>query len=73
MHGPYPHPIIAREGWPFVIATATVSILSTAYFGFAGSVLVWIALAFVVQFFRGRSDERGVPGRRARRVGGGSA
>ncbi len=52
MHGPYPHPIIAREGWPFVIATATMSILSTAYFGFAGSVLVWIALAFVVQFFR---------------------
>ena len=48
----YPHPIIAREGWPFVAGTLVVAVLATAFWGLAGSFLLWIAFAFVVQFFR---------------------
>ncbi len=48
----YPHPIIAREGWPFVAGTLVAAVLATALWGLAGSFLLWIALAFVVQFFR---------------------
>ncbi len=48
----YPHPIIAREGWMFVgIALAVALALS-----FTGpwilAVLAWLAVAFIVQFFR---------------------
>ena len=48
----YPHPIIAREGWMFVgIALAVALVLS-----FTGpwilAALAWLAVAFIVQFFR---------------------
>jgi phosphatidylserine decarboxylase len=49
---PYPHPIIAREGWPFV-AIAAVATLALAYVGWwVPAALALVALVFIVQFFR---------------------
>ena len=49
---PYPHPILAREGWPF-IAIAVAILVVLAWIGGALGWVVGIALvAFVVQFFR---------------------
>ena len=52
MNSSYPHPIIAREGWPFlVIAVAIALALSfTSWWPFA--LLAWIAVVFIGQFFR---------------------
>ncbi|MEP6942558.1 MAG: phosphatidylserine decarboxylase [Betaproteobacteria bacterium] len=48
----YPHPIIAREGWPFVAIVLVVAVaLSWAGWWLAAAV-AWVALVFVVQFFR---------------------
>jgi len=52
MNRNYPHPIIAREGWAFLaMAFAAAAALSFAGF-WALAALAWLALAFVVQFFR---------------------
>ena len=52
MSSDYPHPIIAREGWPF-IAIGVVLALALSYFGFwIFAVVAWLAVVFVVQFFR---------------------
>jgi phosphatidylserine decarboxylase len=48
----YPHPIIAREGWPFVFGSLTAAVLIWALAGFGWSILVWTVLLFIVQFFR---------------------
>jgi phosphatidylserine decarboxylase len=57
----YPHPIIAREGWPFIAIAAVVAVALT-YFGYwIFAALAWVALVFVVQFFRdpGRTSPEG--------------
>ncbi len=52
MSSDYPHPIIAREGWPF-IAIGVVLALALSYFGFwIFAIVAWLAVVFVVQFFR---------------------
>jgi phosphatidylserine decarboxylase len=48
----YPHPIIAREGWPFIAIAAVVALLVQFFAGFGLAWLFWLILAFVVQFFR---------------------
>ncbi len=48
----YPHPIIAREGWPFIGIAAVVAILVQAIGGFGFAWLFWLIVIFVVQFFR---------------------
>ncbi len=48
----YPHPIIAREGWPFLGIALAVSLLVTYACGWLWSVPVWIIALFVLQFFR---------------------
>jgi phosphatidylserine decarboxylase len=48
----YPHPIIAREGWPFVIASLAAAVIVWAVAGFGWSVPLWLVAVFVVQFFR---------------------
>jgi phosphatidylserine decarboxylase len=53
----YPHPVLAREGWPFIAATLVVAMICTFLWGLAGSFLLWIAFAFVVQFFRDPARE----------------
>jgi phosphatidylserine decarboxylase len=47
----YPHPIIAREGWPFLAIAIAVSAVAT-YFCGAWSTPLWIIALFVLQFFR---------------------
>jgi len=49
---PYPHPIIAREGWPFI---AIAVILATGIHGSAGfgwAAFPWLVVLFMIQFFR---------------------
>ncbi|KND56451.1 Phosphatidylserine decarboxylase [Candidatus Paraburkholderia kirkii] len=48
----YPHPIIAREGWPFIAIAAVVAILVQARGGFGFAWIFWLIVIFVVQFFR---------------------
>jgi len=48
----YPHPLIAREGWPFIAGVAAVALLVTWFAGFWWALVPWLALVFVVQFFR---------------------
>ena len=50
--GNYPHPLIAREGRPFVAATVTVAIAVTVFAGWIWSVAFWLIALFVLQFFR---------------------
>ena len=47
----YPHPIIAREGWPFISAGLVLSIIVTACAGW-WSLPFWLFTAFAFQFFR---------------------
>ncbi|MCR2746601.1 phosphatidylserine decarboxylase [Limnobacter parvus] len=48
----YPHPIIAREGWPFLAIVAVLA-LALQSFGLTFlSVVAWILFVFVLQFFR---------------------
>ena len=48
----YPHPLIAREGWPCVAASRAAAIAVTAVAGLAWSLPVWLVAVFVLQFFR---------------------
>lgn len=47
----YPHPIIAREGWPFLGLAVAVAALVTWWGGW-WSLPFWLAALFVLQFFR---------------------
>jgi phosphatidylserine decarboxylase len=58
--GAYPHPIIAREGWPFIAAAVAAALLAGWLAGWWWSVPLWLAVAFVVQFFR--DPPRAIPG-----------
>ena len=49
---PYPHPIIAREGWPFVAIALVATVVLAWVGGTVGGLVGLAALAFVVQFFR---------------------
>ncbi len=48
----YPHPLLAREGWPFIIGTGVVAAAITYACGWAWAAPVWIFFVFCVQFFR---------------------
>ncbi len=48
---PYPHPIIAREGWPFLALALAAAAIATAFLG-SWSWPFWIIAIFVLQFFR---------------------
>src|SRR5690606_20191047 len=47
----YPHPIIAREGWPY-LALAVVVALGASFIGGWWSIPFWLVALFVLQFFR---------------------
>ncbi len=47
----YPHPIIAREGWPFLAIAVVVALIATSLLG-GWSWPFWVIALFVLQFFR---------------------
>jgi len=47
----YPHPIIAREGWPFIAGSVLIALLASLW-SFGWSIPLWVVVIFVVQFFR---------------------
>lgn len=52
----YPHPIIAREGWPFLAIAIVISVVMTIWAGW-WSLPFWIVSLFVLQFFRDPARE----------------
>jgi phosphatidylserine decarboxylase len=52
MAAAYPHPLIAREGWPFLAIALIVSLGVTFFAGGLWSIPFWLATLFVLQFFR---------------------
>jgi len=55
----YPHPYIAREGWPFIAASLVVAVLVHWLAGGWWALPLWLVVAFMVQFFR--DPQRAVP------------
>lgn len=56
----YPHPLIAREGWPFLAISGVAALAATFLVGGLWSLPFWIIFIFVLQFFR--DPPRAVPG-----------
>ena len=50
--GPWPHPLIAREGWPFLLGAVALAIVVTWLAGWAWAAPLWFIALFVLQFFR---------------------
>jgi phosphatidylserine decarboxylase len=48
----YNHPIIAKEGWPYLIALGLVALVLSKLFGVIFAAPIWIIFVFVLQFFR---------------------
>jgi phosphatidylserine decarboxylase len=48
----YPHPIIAKEGWPYLALVGALTLLVHYLGGIAWSWPLWIIFIFVLQFFR---------------------
>lgn len=53
MNSNYPHPILAREGWPFIIGSFVLAAVwsSLVGFGFVAA-LLWVLFLIITQFFR---------------------
>lgn len=47
----YPHPIIAREGWPFLAIAVIVALIASVTLG-GWSLPFWLIALFILQFFR---------------------
>ena len=47
----YPHPVVAREGWPYLGLATVVALVVTAVAGW-WSLPFWLVALFVLQFFR---------------------
>jgi phosphatidylserine decarboxylase len=55
----YPHPIIAKEGWPFIAVTVIGAGVAQWLAGGWWAVPMWLVVIFMVQFFR--DPPRAVP------------
>ncbi len=47
----YPHPIIAKEGWPYLTLSLLAALVAMYFVGW-WSIPLWILTLFVLQFFR---------------------
>ena len=56
----YPHPLIAREGWPFLAIALAAAVALTALGWWVAAAIVWLLFVFILQFFR--DPGRVVPG-----------
>lgn len=56
----YPHPLIAREGWPFLVISVAAAVAATSLMGWGLGAPLWIIALFVLQFFR--DPARPIPG-----------
>ncbi|HZQ62057.1 MAG TPA: phosphatidylserine decarboxylase [Casimicrobiaceae bacterium] len=56
----YPHPILAREGWGHIAIALAIAVVLSLLHWWILAVVAWIAVVFVVQFFR--DPPRRVPG-----------
>lgn len=48
----YPHPIIAREGWPFLAIAVAIALVVHFMAGVLWAAPLWVIALFVLQFFR---------------------
>ena len=48
----YPHPLIAREGWPFLAAATVIAVLVNIFAGWLWALPLWLIAVFILQFFR---------------------
>ena len=48
----YPHPLIAREGWPFLAIAVALSLGIHFWLGLAWALPAWLITVFILQFFR---------------------
>ncbi|HKP65221.1 MAG TPA: phosphatidylserine decarboxylase [Casimicrobiaceae bacterium] len=55
----YPHPIIAREGWPFIAIALVIAVGLSLTTWWLLAAIAWVAFVFVLQFFR--DPPRNVP------------
>jgi len=55
----YPHPIIAREGWPFIAVSVIAAGVAQWVAGGWWALPLWLVVVFMVQFFR--DPPRSVP------------
>jgi phosphatidylserine decarboxylase len=55
----YPHPVIAREGWPFLAIALAVAVALSLASWWLLAIVAWIVFVFVLQFFR--DPPRNVP------------
>ena len=53
----YPHPVIAKEGWPFLAIAVAVSAAVGHFAGWGWSVPLWLITIFILQFFRDPARE----------------
>ena len=60
MSSSYPHPVIAREGWPFLAISIVAALAVGGLAGWGWSAPLWLWTLFVLQFFR--DPARPIPG-----------
>ncbi|WP_323003355.1 phosphatidylserine decarboxylase [Denitromonas sp.] len=52
MSTPYPHPLIAREGWPFIGIALALALIVNSAAGWFLALPFWLLFLLVLQFFR---------------------
>jgi phosphatidylserine decarboxylase len=48
----YPHPVIAREGWPYLLIALAVALALSLASWWLLAALAWVLFLFILQFFR---------------------
>ena len=52
MSNNYPHPIIAREGWPYIAGALGLALFIQIFVSWSWALPFWLIAIFVLQFFR---------------------